>query len=180
MHYLFCDACISPELIKRIRNLSFPFLGKTTLSHILSCEIGATGGDLSVFGYSVVHDPDSVRGLVAVCKQDDYLYPDLSAKEHLEVFGGLRGVPSHELPQTVQKWLESVDLAGVQDQYSEAYSGGMKRRLSLACSTIGGRPLIILDEPTTGETRLSRELTPFVPLYVSHNSSCCSSQAWTH
>jgi ABC-type multidrug transport system ATPase subunit len=116
-----------------------------------------------------------------VCKQDDYLYPDLSAKEHLEVFGGLRGVPRHELPQTVQKWLESVDLAVVQDQYSEAYSGGMKRRLSLACSTIGGRPLIILDEPTTGETRLFRWLTPLVvSLDISHNSSCCPSQAWIH
>jgi ABC-type transporter Mla maintaining outer membrane lipid asymmetry ATPase subunit MlaF len=50
----------------------------------------------------------------------------------------------------VQKWLQSVDLDIVQLQYASAYSGGMKRRLSLALATIGGRPLIVLDEPTTG------------------------------
>jgi len=77
--------------------------GKTTLSHVLSCETAATGGDVSVFGYSVANDPDAVRQLVAVCKQDDYLYPDLSAKEHLELFAGLRGVSIHEIPVTVQK-----------------------------------------------------------------------------
>lgn len=125
--------------------------GKTTLSHILCCEAGATEGDVLVFGHSVADDPDSVRQLVAVCKQDDYLYPDLTAKEHLECFAGLRGVPSHEIPGVVQHWLASVDLDIVQNQYTSSFSGGMKRRLSLACSTIGGRALIILDEPTTGE-----------------------------
>ena len=125
--------------------------GKTTLSHILGCEIGATEGDILVFGHSVSDDPDTVRKLVSICKQDDYLYPDLTAREHLECFAGLRGVPSHEVPEMVQHWLASVDLATVQTQYSSSFSGGMKRRLSLACSTIGGRSLIILDEPTTGE-----------------------------
>jgi ATP-binding cassette subfamily A (ABC1) protein 3 len=68
----------------------------------------------------------------------------------LELFAGLRGVEASELEEMVQKWLVSVDLENEQLQYSAAYSGGMKRRLSLALATIGGRPLIILDEPTTG------------------------------
>ena len=84
--------------------------------------------------------------------QDDYLWPDLTAREHLALFAGLRGVDSSELDDTVQKWLESVDLAEVQSQYSSAFSGGMKRRLSVALATIGDRPLIILDEPTTGKS----------------------------
>lgn len=88
--------------------------------------------------------------MVGLCKQDDYLWPNLSAKEHLELFAGLRDVATAELEDTVQKWLESVDLDGVQHQYAGAYSGGMKRRLSLALATIGDRPLIVLDEPTTG------------------------------
>jgi hypothetical protein len=91
-----------------------------------------------VFGYSVVHDTDAVRRLVAVCKQDDYFYPDLSAYEHLQLFAGLRGVPGHKMAETVEKWL---DLATVQDHYTSSFSGGMKRRLSLACSTIGDRPV---------------------------------------
>lgn len=130
--------------------------GKTTLSSIICCETSPTSGDVSVFGYSVTKDPFAVRNLVGMCKQDDYLYPDLSAKEHLEMFAGLRGVPKDELPETVQKWLESVDLATIQDQYSKSFSGGMKRRLSVACSTIGDRPCIVLDEPTTGMDPVSR------------------------
>jgi ABC-type multidrug transport system ATPase subunit len=105
---------------------------------------------VTVFGHSVVNDPYAVRGLVGVCKQFDYLYPNLSVKEHLVLFAGLRGVPRESVAETVDKWLESVYLHNVQDQYSSGFSGGMRRRLSLACATIGGRPLLILDEPTTG------------------------------
>ena len=88
---------------------------------------------------------------VEVLSADDYLWPNLSAKEHLELFGGLRGLHSSVLEEKVQQWLRSVDLELVQSQYASAYSGGMKRRLSLALATIGDRPLIVLDEPTTGE-----------------------------
>jgi ABC-type multidrug transport system ATPase subunit len=121
-----------------------------TCRKILSCEISSTDGDCTVFGYSVKENPFAVRSMVGLCKQDDYLWPKLTAKEHLELFGGIRGVPSGELGSTVQTWLESVDLQLVQDDYTSTYSGGMKRRLSLALSTIGDRPFIILDEPTTG------------------------------
>ena len=88
--------------------------------------------------------------MVGLCKQDDYLWPNMSAKEHLELYAGLRGVARDELENTVQKWLQSVDLDSVQLQYASTYSGGMKRRLSVALATIGDRPLIVLDEPTTG------------------------------
>jgi len=88
--------------------------------------------------------------MIGVCKQDDYLWPDLSAREHLDIFAGLRGVDRNVHDAMVQKWLESVDLAVVQHKFSAAFSGGMKRRLSVALSTIGDRPFLILDEPTTG------------------------------
>ena len=123
--------------------------GKSTVINILSCEMPMTTGNVSIFGNSVV-DPFAVRQLIGVCKQDDYLWPDLSAKEHLDIFGGLRGVDPEVHDSIVQKWLESVDLTLVKDKFSAAFSGGMKRRLSVALSTIGDRPLIILDEPTTG------------------------------
>jgi ATP-binding cassette, subfamily A (ABC1), member 3 len=101
----------------------------------------------------VKDDPFYVRHLVGNCKQDDYLWPNLTAKEHLDIIGGLRGVDPEEHDEIVQKWLESVDLDSVQHQRSSEFSGGMKRRLSLALSTIGSRPLIVLDEPTTGKLR---------------------------
>jgi len=120
--------------------------GKTTLSNILCCETPASGGDIRVFGQSVVGNPAYVRKMVGLCRQDDYLWPDLSAREHLKLFAGLRGVDSRFLEGTVQEWLVSVDLDEVQNQYSSGYSGGMKRRLSVALATIGDPPLIVLDE----------------------------------
>ena len=81
---------------------------------------------------------------------DDYLWPTMSAREHLQLFAGLRGIAKDQLESKVSKWLRSVDLEEAQLQRTSAYSGGMKRRLSLALATIGDRPLIILDEPTTG------------------------------
>jgi ATP-binding cassette, subfamily A (ABC1), member 3 len=120
------------------------------LSKVLTCETTATSGDIQVFGHSIKSNPNAIRRLVGVCKQDDYLWPKLSAKEHLDLFAGLRGVHPDDHDATVQRWLESVDLDSVQHQQSSQFSGGMKRRLSLAMSTIGSRSLIVLDEPTTG------------------------------
>mmetsp|Transcript_57713 Transcript_57713/g.172210 ORF Transcript_57713/g.172210 Transcript_57713/m.172210 type:complete len:1811 (-) Transcript_57713:232-5664(-) len=130
--------------------------GKTTLSNILTCELRPTSGDIYVFGKSVQNDQYAVRSMVGVCRQDDYLWDDMSAREHLEIFGGLRGIDPEVLPGVVQRWLESVDLAEVQLGYSSSFSGGMKRRLSVALATIGDRPLIVLDEPTTGMDPVSR------------------------
>jgi ABC-type multidrug transport system ATPase subunit len=61
-------------------------------------------------------------------------------------------VNDKDIPMVVDQWLDSVDLNAVRDQCSSAYSGGMKRRLSLCLATIGNtQKFIILDEPTTGE-----------------------------
>eukprot|EP00573_Skeletonema_grethae_P008746 CAMPEP_0201706040 /NCGR_PEP_ID=MMETSP0578-20130828/47609_1 /ASSEMBLY_ACC=CAM_ASM_000663 /TAXON_ID=267565 /ORGANISM="Skeletonema grethea, Strain CCMP 1804" /LENGTH=1815 /DNA_ID=CAMNT_0048194413 /DNA_START=88 /DNA_END=5535 /DNA_ORIENTATION=- len=130
--------------------------GKSTFTNILCCEQNPTSGDVTVFGRSVINDKASVRHLIGECKQDDFLWPDLSAKEHLELFGGVRGLSKADAPATVQKWLESVDLDMVQNDYSSSFSGGMKRRLSLAIATVGDAPVVVLDEPTTGMDPVSR------------------------
>ena len=145
--------------------------GKSTVINIISCEMPMTTGNVSIFGNSVV-DPFAVHQLIGVCKQDDYLWPDLSAKEHLHIFGGLRGVDPEVHESIVQKWLESVDLTLVKDKFSAAFSGSMKRRLSVALSTIGDRPLIILDEPTTGMVSflLFLLLPPWLFLLISSNN----------
>ena len=91
-------------------------------------------------------DHFNVIKMIGECKQDDFLWPNLTAREHLEVFGGIRGVPREDLAETVQKWLESVDLENVANMRAGSFSGGMKRRLSVALSTIGNSPIIVLDE----------------------------------
>jgi ABC-type multidrug transport system ATPase subunit len=96
--------------------------------------------------------------MIGECKQDDFLWPYLTAREHLELFVGIRGLENDtdSVASTVQKWLESVDLDIVKDNFASSFSGGMKRRLSLANSTIGNAPVVVLDEPTTGMDPLSR------------------------
>jgi ABC-type multidrug transport system ATPase subunit len=123
---------------------------------MIICETLPSNGDILVLGRSVKTESSTVRRMVGVCKQDDYLWPSLTAKEHLCLFAQLSGIVREQVGRIVQEWLESVDLDLVQDQFSRQFSGGMKRRLSLALSTIGGRPLIVLDEPTTGMDPSSR------------------------
>ena len=129
--------------------------GKSTFVNLLCCEQNATSGDINVMGVPL-SDQYAIRKMIGECKQDDILWPNLSAKEHLELFAGLRGVSQDEIADTVQEWLESVDLDSVQNTRVSSFSGGMKRRLSVAMSTIGDSKLIVLDEPTTGMDPMSR------------------------
>lgn len=140
------------------------------MSKVLTCEVAPTDGDILVFGRSIKSDANAIRRMVGVCKQDDYLWPNLSAKEHLDLFAGLRGIDPNIHEATVQKWLESVDLDSVQHQHSSQFSGGMKRRLSLAMSTIGSRALIVLDEPTTGRCITTQSINFFI-LNLNINTS---------
>ena len=101
-------------------------------------------------------DQYQIRKIIGECRQDDILWPNLTAREHLELFAGIRGVPKHKMAETIQEWLESVDLDEVQHSRVSSFSGGMKRRLSVAMSTIGGSKIIVLDEPTTGMDPVNR------------------------
>jgi len=139
--------------------------GKTTLSNILCCDTPLTSGNIRVFGQSVVNNPSHVRKMVGICRQDDYLWPDLTGKEHLKLFAGLRGVDLTSLDRTIQQWLVSVDLDKVQNEYSSGYSGGMKRRLSVALATIGDPPLIVLDEVSqSDDDMLNPDALPYPTL----------------
>lgn len=130
--------------------------GKSTFVNVLCCEQNPTGGDIRVQGHSITSDQDKISKMIGECKQDDILWPNLTAREHLELFGGIRGVSSDEMAATVQKWLDSVDLDSVQHVRVGTFSGGMKRRLSVALATIGDASVVVLDEPTTGMDPVSR------------------------
>ena len=125
--------------------------GKSTFVNLLCCEQNPSSGDIHVQGHSVASSEKyAIRKMIGECKQDDILWPLLTAREHLELFGGLRGVSKKDMAHTVQRWLDSVDLDSVQHARVSSFSGGMKRRLSVALSTIGDVKIVVLDEPTTG------------------------------
>ena len=88
---------------------------------------------------------------VGVCPQHDVLYDNLTAGEHVELFGGMKGEVD------VMGALNSVDLGPKRDELVKTFSGGQKRRLSVALSLLGDPKLIVLDEPTTGMDVVARQ-----------------------
>jgi ABC-2 type transport system ATP-binding protein len=107
-------------------------------------------------GHDVVRDGVAARRALGVVPQDIALYEDLSASENLQYWGGTQGMRGAELRARIGEVLE---LTGLQDRAKEAvkkYSGGMKRRLNLACGIIHRPRVLLLDEPTVGVDPQSR------------------------
>ena len=111
----------------------------------------ATSGDAEMYGFSLKHDMREIRKLIGVCPQHDILFDKLTVKEHLELFGAIKGMSdSCTLDAEVASKIEDVGLEDKADTISEHLSGGMKRRLSLAIALMGNPKIIFLDEPTSG------------------------------
>jgi ABC-type multidrug transport system ATPase subunit len=130
--------------------------GKTTTFNMLSGMFPPTYGDAFIFGKSVRHELRQVQGMMGICPQHDVLWEELSAREHLELFAGLSLVESSEVPKKIAYFLEAVDLLEAANIPCGKYSGGMKRRLSVACSLIADPRVVYLDEPTTGMDPVNR------------------------
>lgn len=124
--------------------------GKTTTINMLTGLFRPTSGDGYLYGHSIVNDMDEVRSLIGVCPQYDILWNQLSAKEHLELFASMKRVNQNEIKQKVYDLLKAVELDDVADHPISTFSGGMKRRLSVAIASIGDPKVIFFDEPTTG------------------------------
>lgn len=91
-----------------------------------------------------------ILGEIGYMAQSDALYESLSGRENLEFFGEMKGVTGKKLRQEVEHVSEVVELTKDLNQRIIDYSGGMKRRLSLAIALLGQPELLILDEPTVG------------------------------
>jgi len=98
-----------------------------------------------------------VRSRVGLAPQELSLYAELSAEENLRFFGRLHGVAAGELEARVDGLLDRVSLGARRRDRVSSFSGGMKRRLNLACSLVHGPQLLLLDEPTVGVDPQSRE-----------------------
>ena len=124
---------------------------------MLTAEFPPTSGDAILNGYSIAREPQKVRRLIGYCPQFDALFSFLTGREHILLYGAIKGIPSSLLPHIAEKKLKEVGLLKSDwDRMSKEYSGGMKRRLSLACATIGQPRLLFLDECSTGVDPVSR------------------------
>jgi ABC-2 type transport system ATP-binding protein len=131
--------------------------GKTTTLSMLATLLAPSYGDAKIFGKSAVSDTWAVRELVGLVPQDVGLYPNLSARENLSFFGHIYGVSKKDLVRRTSEVLDLVGLTARADDRVHTYSGGMKRRLNLACGLVHSPRLLLLDEPTVGVDPQSRE-----------------------
>uniref|UniRef100_A0A383VPE1 ABC transporter domain-containing protein n=1 Tax=Tetradesmus obliquus TaxID=3088 RepID=A0A383VPE1_TETOB len=132
--------------------------GKTTS---INCLIGAlppSGGDIRVMGHSLLAPGglEVAQAVMGVCPQFDVLWDELSGREHMYIYGCIKGLPSKEVTEQGSRLLEQVQLTPAAGKRSSSYSGGMKRRLSVALALLGGPQLVFLDEPSTGMDPISR------------------------
>jgi ABC-2 type transport system ATP-binding protein len=130
--------------------------GKTTTIRILATLLRPTAGSARVAGYDVVADPAEVRRRVGFAMQAVALDGISTGRENLELIGRLHRVPSAELWRRIDELLELMGLAEVGRKPAMTYSGGMRRRLDLACALVHRPPVLFLDEPTEGLDPQSR------------------------
>ena len=84
------------------------------------------------------------------CPQFDGLQPNMTAREHLQFYAQVRGVPTDLIDDTVESLLSKMSLNKYADRQAGTYSGGNKRKLSVAIALIGEPAVVLLDEPSTG------------------------------
>ncbi|MEC1154523.1 ABC transporter ATP-binding protein [Cytobacillus horneckiae] len=122
--------------------------GKTTLVKQLAGLEVPTDGENVIFQQRM---PSlQIMKRIGYMGQSDALYGELSAKENLEFFAAIYGLKRKERLQRIPEVLKIVNLAGTEKKLVSSFSGGMKRRLSLAISLLHEPELLILDEPTVG------------------------------
>jgi ABC-type multidrug transport system ATPase subunit len=131
--------------------------GKTTTLNILTGLTPLSGGDATICGRSVRHDMGEIRTRIGVCPQFDCLWGNLSAQEHLEIFGAIKGIRAADLAAEARARLDQVKLGQVAPGLTGTFSGGMRRRLSVAVACIGDPRVVFLDEPTTGMDPSNRQ-----------------------
>jgi ABC-2 type transport system ATP-binding protein len=124
--------------------------GKTTTINMLITVLRPTEGTASVLGYDVAKQANEVRKVIGVVPQEYTADEDLTGYENIILCADLYGIPREVSKKRALELLELVELTGFKDKKVETYSGGMRRRLELACGLVNRPRVLFLDEPTLG------------------------------
>ncbi|MEZ4441283.1 MAG: ABC transporter ATP-binding protein [Polyangiaceae bacterium] len=130
--------------------------GKSTTISAIGGLIAPSAGKVTVGGVDVARDPLAARRRLGIAPQSLALFPNLTVKQNLQVFGGLFGLGGRKLTERTSWGLQLAQLEAKRDQPVASLSGGMKRRLNLACALLHDPEVVICDEPTTGVDPQSR------------------------
>ena len=130
--------------------------GKTTTVKVLNTLLRPDSGTASVAGIDVLHDPEGVRRVIGASGQYAAVDEHLTGRENLEMVGRLYHLGSSRSKARAVELLEQFDLVDAADRPVKGFSGGMRRRIDLACALVNNPQILFLDEPTTGLDPRSR------------------------
>jgi len=133
--------------------------GKTTLVRSIADRVRLDGGAIDLLGQRLDGSPAAalVRNKLGMVPQEIALFPMLTAAENLRLWGELSGAGDKDLGQRIEWALEWTDLETRRHDLVGTFSGGMKRRLNIACGVLHRPEVVLLDEPTVGVDPQSRE-----------------------
>lgn len=130
--------------------------GKTTTLRLLAGLLDISSGSATVAGFDLADEAESIKPRLGYMAQRFSLYGELTVVENLNFFASLFGVPAEKLAGRMERLLDFAGLTEFEDRRAEYLSGGMKKKLALACTLIHEPDLLLLDEPTTGVDPVSR------------------------
>lgn len=123
--------------------------GKTTTFNMLSGLLSPSSGSIMISGKSI-RESRGKRQDIGFVTQEDSFYETLTVKENLGYFASQSGVGGQDAGERVESLLSSMKLDGKADALASRLSGGMKKRLNIACSLVHDPEILFLDEPTVG------------------------------
>jgi len=124
--------------------------GKTTTFKILSGDYTQTSGRAYINGFEIPQRLAEAQRNIGYCPQFDSILELLTAKEHLHLYAAIKGIPESLRGRMVEKQLVEMNLKQYENIPAGTYSGGNKRKLSVAIAMIGNPAVVFLDEPSTG------------------------------
>ena len=129
--------------------------GKTTLIRAIAGRVRLDGGEIRLFDEPLAHR--GTHPALGIVPQEIALYPRMSARENLEIFGALQGLSGRALRAQIDWALEHTGLVDRAAEPVQGFSGGMRRRLNIACGIVHRPRVLLLDEPTVGVDPQSRD-----------------------
>ncbi|XP_059047165.1 phospholipid-transporting ATPase ABCA1-like [Achroia grisella] len=130
--------------------------GKSTTISMLTGNLPATRGSVSIAGYDMKKQMKLARSNLGLCPQHNVIFNELTVREHLEFFARLKGFKGKELNKEIDTLIDDLELQSKRNYLAEGLSGGQKRRLCVGIALSGQARVVLLDEPTSGMDPSSR------------------------
>jgi ATP-binding cassette subfamily A (ABC1) protein 3 len=154
--------------------------GKTSTFKVLTGEVIPNYGEALIAGLNTRKDMKTIGSLIGYCPQFDALLENLTAREHLELYAAIKGIPSKMREELIENKLQQLNLKQYENVQAGTYSGGNKRKLSVAMALLGNPPIILLDEPSSGMDPEARRFMWNIVSQISTQNKTSSVILTTH